>query len=168
MLPNDPIENIWEALWLGIQLKNACRYFIFLLNKHQDKQYFYLLPNEAIESMWDALWLGIQLKIACRSIERHVFSSVFACRSQDVHVQLHLNRHASRQNHMQQSWHRSDLRPASPVFKTWPVKMMKKPAKLSHVIVKMASLVACGMDTPLPSEGSGSPYPVPSHQLSHM
>ena len=59
MQPNDPVENIWEALWLGIQLKIACRS------------------------------LERRVKLAenvCRSIERHPFSAVFACRSIERHA----------------------------------------------------------------------------------
>ena len=54
LLPKEPIESVWDALWLGI------RPLLCFYNTKVNSAKLHLLPKEPIESFWDALWLGIR------------------------------------------------------------------------------------------------------------
>ena len=57
LLPNEPIESFWDALWLGIR-----PLLCFTLQKGVKTYFlkFNSMPKAQIESFWDALWLGIR------------------------------------------------------------------------------------------------------------
>ena len=62
LLPKEPIESFWDALWLGIQP------FLSLdgrMSRNPDltipnARELNLLSNATLAIFWDALWLGIQ------------------------------------------------------------------------------------------------------------
>ena len=62
LLPKEPIESFWDALWLGIQpfLCVDGRMSWNRVGTPTGGRELNLLPKELIESFWDALWLGIQ------------------------------------------------------------------------------------------------------------
>ena len=68
LLPNEPIESFWDALWLGIQP------FLCFYGAKLNSAKLNLLPHEPIESFCGTVWLGIRplLHVCCTKKHKHI------------------------------------------------------------------------------------------------
>ena len=65
LLPNEPIESFWDALWLGIQP------FLCFYGAKLNSAKLNLLPKEPVESFWGGMWRGIR-PFLCFSFEKSI------------------------------------------------------------------------------------------------
>ena len=71
LLPNERLESLWDALWLGIR-----PFFVLSKNRLSSLNHdvkFDLLPNERVKTFWDVPWLGIR-PFYCCVLEPSVFA----------------------------------------------------------------------------------------------